>query len=148
MAWAHQRIKSVANGSPPIPEVFVALHAQVASQPPTLLSSTFTRMSFCFFLLRLFGHQRKWRISLWIIFALATITGIGTAIVVVPQCQPIKKIWAPLTPGTCWRPGIVLGIADFVGGTIKASKWRSFRCSIWMLRALWLTGDHSLLGPN
>ena len=43
----------------------------------------------------------------------AELTGIGVSIVVVPQCQPIKKIWAPLTPGKSWRPGIVLGISDF-----------------------------------
>ena len=43
----------------------------------------------------------------------ASLTGIGVSIVVVPQYQPIKKIWAPRTPGKSWRPGIVLGISDF-----------------------------------
>ena len=41
------------------------------------------------------------------------LTGIGVSIAVVPQRQPIKKIWAPLTPGKSWRPGVVLGISDF-----------------------------------
>lgn len=112
-----QRVASVANGPPLyVPEIFVGLKWQSISQPLSILSVTFTRISICFFLLRIFRTDRKWRWGLYGIAVFSAVTGIATAIITVTQCQPVQRLWYPLTPGTCWSPETTVAIGNFQGG--------------------------------
>ena len=67
-----------------------------------ILSTAFTRVSICFFLLRIFGTKLAWRRVLYSIMALSVATGLSGATVVLAECSPFQKIWEPLIPGTCW----------------------------------------------
>ena len=112
-----QRVASVKNGPPLyVPEILVGLKWQALSQPLSILSVTFTRISICFFLLRIFRTDRAWRWGLYSIAVFSAVTGIATAVVTVTQCQPVQKLWDPLLPGTCWSPETTVAIGDFQGG--------------------------------
>lgn len=87
----------------------------------TILSVTFTRVSICFFLLRIVAsgqrwQRRTWTCGLYAIMAFSIVTGVPTAIVTISQCKPIAKLWDPLLPGTCWSPNVALYFGDFYGG--------------------------------
>ena len=113
----HERWESIKDGPPLyVPEIFSGLKWQQLSQPTSILSVTFTRVSICFFLLRIFRTDRRWRIGLHAIAVFAFVTGVATAVVTVTQCQPIPKLWNPLLPGTCWSLGTTIAIGDFQGG--------------------------------
>lgn len=79
-------------------------------------STMFTRISICIFLLRIFGNKRVWRWGLHFIIAFVTVTSLAAGISVLLQCQPIRKVWKPSQPGTCWQPEIAVDIGDFNGG--------------------------------
>lgn len=116
-AMVHEREESIKNGPPLyIPEIFTGLKWQEVSQPTSILSATFTRVSICFFLLRIFRTDRRWRIGLYAIAVFAFVTGVATAVITVTQCQPIPKLWNPLLPGTCWSISTTIAIGDFQGG--------------------------------
>ena len=113
----HEREESIKNGPPLyVPEIFSGLKWQEVSQPTSILSATFTRVSICFFLLRIFRTDRRWRIGLYAIAVFAFATGVATAVITVTQCQPIPKLWNPLLPGTCWSISTTIAIGDFQGG--------------------------------
>lgn len=46
------------------------------------------------------------------------LTSLPSALVIlVAQCQPTKKVWAPQSPGKCWDPGTLVAIGlTFNGG--------------------------------
>lgn len=112
-----QRVASVKNGPPLyVPEILVGLKWQTLSQPLSILSVTFTRISICFFLLRILRTDRAWRWGLYSTAVFSAVTGIATAVVTVTQCQPVQKLWHPLLPGTCWSPETTVAIGDFQGG--------------------------------
>ena len=113
----HLRWESVKDGPPLyVPEILTGLKWQEVTQPTSILSVTFTRISICFFLLRIFRTDRRWRIGLYSIATFAFVTGLATAIVTMTQCHPIPKLWNPLLPGTCWDINTTIAIGDFQGG--------------------------------
>ncbi|KAK0509025.1 hypothetical protein JMJ35_008396 [Cladonia borealis] len=120
----HERLESIKDGSPLyVPELFYGLKWQEVSQPTSILSVTFTRVSICFFLLRIFRTDRRWRIGLHAIAVFAFVTGVATAVVTVTQCQPISKLWNPLLPGTCWNLDTTIAIGDFQGAVAVICDW-------------------------
>ena len=113
----HLRWESVKDGPPLyVPEIISGLKWQELTQPTSILSVTFTRISICFFLLRIFRTDRRWRIGLYSIGTFAFVTGLATAIITMTQCHPIPKLWNPLLPGTCWDVNTTIAIGDFQGG--------------------------------
>ena len=116
----YERVQSVAHGPPLyVPEILVGLKYQEFAQPTSIFSVTFTRISICFFLLRILRTDRKWRWGLYFIAVFAFVTGLVTAVLTVTQCHPIAKLWDPLLPGTCWSPSTTVSIGDFQGGRIS-----------------------------
>lgn len=71
------------------------------------LSSMFTRISICLFLLRIFVADRVWNNRVWkramyIIIALIVVTTVSAAIVALFLCKPLEKLWNSDIKGTCW----------------------------------------------
>lgn len=93
-----------------------ALALVYISETIFILSTMFTRISICLFLLLIFGAKRVWRWGLYAIIAFVTVTSLAPGISVLLQCQPIRKVWEPSQPGTCWRPETALAIGNFNGG--------------------------------
>lgn len=113
----HLRWESVKDGPPLyVPEIIPGLKWQEVSQPTSILSVTFTRISICFFLLRIFRTDRRWRIGLYSIASFAFVTGLATAIITMTQCHPISKLWNPMLPGRCWGINTTIAIGDIQGG--------------------------------
>ena len=113
----HLRLESIKDGPPLyVPEIITGLKWQQMTQPTSILSVTFTRISICFFLLRIFRTDRRWRIGLYSIATFAFVTGLATAVITVTQCHPIPKLWNPMLPGTCWGIDTTIAIGDFQGG--------------------------------
>ena len=87
----------------------------------TIFSVTFTRVSVCFFLLRIVAVGQKWKAWVWktilySIMAFALVTGIPTGLITIFPCRPVAKLWNPMMPGSCWKPIVVIAIGDFYGG--------------------------------
>ena len=56
-----------------------AIEWQYISQVVLILSTTFTKVSICFFLLRIFGTKRTWKIGLYGIMAFSVVTNVSSA---------------------------------------------------------------------
>lgn len=93
-----------------------AIKWQYISQVVLILSTMFTKVSICFFLLRIFGTKPMWKRGLYGIMAFAVVTNISSASIVLAQCSPVQKLWDPLMPGTCWGPDTEISIGDYNGG--------------------------------
>ena len=83
-----------------------------------ILSTLFSRVSVCLFLLRIFTVNVTWRWTLFAIIALTTVTNGASAIILFLQCSPHQKLWNPSIPGTCWEPGVQVAIGQWQGGQI------------------------------
>jgi len=91
------------------------------TQMTLILSTMFTRVSICLFLLKIFGSRKVWKYGLYAIMAFAVTTNIASAVTVPVQCTPIEKLWNPMVPGTCWSLGVQIGMGDFQGGKCSPS---------------------------
>jgi len=81
-----------------------------------ILSTMFTRVSICFFLLKIFGSRKVWKYGLYAIMAFAVTTNIASAVTVPTQCKPLAKLWNPMLPGACWSISTQIAVGDFQGG--------------------------------
>lgn len=93
---------------------------------PLGLAAMFTKISVFFFLRRLFlTTQTKWtwNWTLHFINAVNIAANLASASTVLPQCSPIKKLWDPTVPGSCWSPDTQRAIGIFQGGDLPA-EWR------------------------
>ena len=88
-----------------------------------LLSTMFTKISICVFLLRLFNTNRLRIITLYTIVAIIIVAHLTTALTLLLQCSPAAKLWNPTIKGTCRPPETQAAIAYFHGGTLR---WRKF----------------------
>ena len=80
------------------------------------VSTLFSRVSVCIFLLRIFSINIHWRWTLYSIMALTVVANITCIITVLTECRPLAKLWNPTTPGSCWQPHVVLRIGQWQGG--------------------------------
>lgn len=97
-------------------DVNSALTWSLISAPIGIFSGLCTRLSICLSLLRIFRTTRKWRWSLYIVMFFTTAVIIPGIVTVLAQCSPVKKLWNPLLPGTCWSTQTVVKIGYFNGG--------------------------------
>ena len=86
------------------------------SEPILILSAMFSRLSFTLLMMRVFATTKKRRILLWAIFGLVLATNIAAAIAVLPQCDPVPKIWDSTIPGSCWNSSTIISVNYFNGG--------------------------------
>ncbi|CAD6567800.1 MAG: hypothetical protein ASARMPRED_001148 [Alectoria sarmentosa] len=100
-----------------------AIKWQYISQIVLILSTMFTKVSICFFLLRIFGTKPMWKRGLYAIMAFAVVTNISSASIVLAQCSPVQKLWDPLMPGTCWGPDTEISIGDYNGAVSVFCDW-------------------------
>ncbi|KAL2040131.1 hypothetical protein N7G274_007034 [Stereocaulon virgatum] len=88
-----------------------------------LASVMFTRISICLFLLHIFGTKKMWRWGLHSVIVCVIIIGLSTLIMVFFECHPVRKIWQPSHPGTCWRSEVALGVGGFNGAASVVCDW-------------------------
>lgn len=69
--------------------------------PPNLTACTLSRISFCLFLMRIVDRQRIYKLFLWSVVFVTTVTTAGTVVNLLASCKPIDKLWNPKHPGTC-----------------------------------------------
>lgn len=81
-----------------------------------ILSTMFTRVSICFFLLKIFGSRKIWRYGLYSVMTFAVVTNIASAVTVPTECRPVAKLWDTTLPGSCWTPATQIAVGDFQGG--------------------------------
>ena len=98
------------------------LKLQYTAEIPLIISTLFSRLSICIFLLRLFSINKAWRWSLWAIAILTTITNIASATIILLQCTPRAKLWNPTIPGHCWAPHVQVDIGNYQGGKSNAMR--------------------------
>lgn len=96
---------------------------QYISQPILIISTMFTKLSICLFLLRIFGTKKEWRWDLYSIIAFVTVTNISSAAIVLAQCQPVQKLWNPVLTGHCWGPDTQIAIGDYNGAVAVFCDW-------------------------
>lgn len=95
--------------------ITTALKWSSIAAPIGILSGLCTRISVCLFLLRIFGTKKAWRSGLYTIMVFATIVVIPTIVSLLAQCSPVRKLWNPRLPGSCWLPRTVVDIGYFNG---------------------------------
>jgi hypothetical protein len=73
------------------------------AQPWYIMSTCFSKVSVCLFLLRIIEHQnRNWDFFLCSLISLVVAVDCATSISILVQCQPLEKLWNPAVAGTCW----------------------------------------------
>ena len=81
-----------------------------------ILESFSIKISIGLLLLRIFGTVRAWKWMIWTIMILVSITSMISLVVQLAQCRPLRKLWNPAVPGSCWRPEVVINGAYFNDG--------------------------------
>ncbi|KAI9892305.1 MAG: hypothetical protein M1814_001504 [Vezdaea aestivalis] len=78
-----------------------------AGRPFYMAGITGFKVALCLAYLRIV-HQNNifYKHLIWSILILAVLTHLGGTLVLIFQCNPIKKSWQPLTPGVCLRNDI------------------------------------------
>ena len=98
---------------------------------PLIISTIFSRVSVCLFLLRPFTVYTRWRWTLYFITTLTTVTNIALASSGPLRCQPQAKLWDPTLPGMCWQPGIMSTVVYFQGGELTFTEQSSGSRANW-----------------
>lgn len=94
-------------------QITFALKLEYIVFPLFMLSCMFTRMSICLFLIRIFTINLVWKRVLYIILAFIVATGASSAIIALPQCNPVAKFWKPTINGTCWSQDLRIRLFYF-----------------------------------
>lgn len=89
-----------------------------------IFSVTFVRLSVAMFLFRLFGHRRTWKFVLYSVMVWILLSGVTSVSFALATCKPIKKMWDPLSPGTCLDAKIQLITGTYTGGKpLSQKRW-------------------------
>ena len=73
-----------------------------AAEPTNLFAVFLVRLSISLFFLRLVPPKKVYLWLIWGIIAALTASDIFVSINYFFQCRPIRKVWQPDTPGTCF----------------------------------------------
>lgn len=95
---------------------------QAIGEIPIIISTLFSRVSVCLFLLRIFAVNVSWRWTLYIIIALTAGTNIACGTAIMLRCQPLAKEWNPAIPGRCWTPVNQVAVGQIQGGESIAAE--------------------------
>lgn len=83
-------------------QISLALEMESIAEPLAMISTMFTKISICLFLLRIFVTNPAWKRALYFIMAVTVATNGPAAITVFAQCKPVAKVWDRNIEGTCW----------------------------------------------
>ena len=81
-----------------------------------IFSVMFVRSSVAMFLFRIFGHRKGWKLILYSVMFWILLSWVTALIFVLATCNPIKKVWEPLSPGVCWDAKTQLITCAYIGG--------------------------------
>ena len=100
------------------------------SQPILILSTMFSKISICLFLLRLFVRSTPWKRALWSLIAFIVATNVASASVGLLQCEPVEKLWDSFLDGTYRAIENQIAIGYFQVGekSLMSLLKISFRC--------------------
>lgn len=82
-----------------IPETFKWLWA---AEPTNLFAVFLVRLSIALFFLRLVPPKRRYIWTIWAVIGILAISDIYISINFFFECRPIRKVWLPEIPGTCF----------------------------------------------
>ncbi|KAL8935232.1 MAG: hypothetical protein Q9216_005528 [Gyalolechia sp. 2 TL-2023] len=86
-----------------IPETFKWLWA---AEPTNLFAVFLVRLSIALFFLRLVPPKSRYIWTIWAVIGILTISDIYISINFFFECRPIRKVWLPSTPGSCFSDEI------------------------------------------
>jgi len=124
-------------------DVIESLKWNYLATPLLVFSLAASKISICLMLLRVLDQTRaKFKTSFpYGIIALLTVIAIPSAGYSLGQCQPVRKLWNPLTPGHCQDPGIFVRLGYANGGQQSAVESRLRRLTSAAINAF---GDFAL----
>ena len=99
---------------PPAQEIQINKWSLI-SEVLVVLSNMFVKLSISLSLLRIFTTKKR---RIWAIYAIIifiTLTSVSVAIALLCQFRPIRKIFNPTIPGTCYAPQVILDMAYYQG---------------------------------
>ena len=99
---------------------------QYMNQIIIIVGVMFIKVSIALFLLRIFGLGQKmwWRWSLYLVMWITVLTSLSSAIIVLTQCRPLRKLWNPVVHGSCWNPETVVAVGEYNGGEPLPTSYR------------------------
>lgn len=105
-----------------------ALEFDYLGQPWFMMGATLAKISICLFFLRLVGTTRQWRVLLCVQIFLMAVVNLAFAMTTNLQCMPLKKLWKPAVPGSCWDPRVQKNIGYTQGSELSClSRWLRLR---------------------
>ncbi len=87
-----------------------------------IFSVMFIRLSVAIFLFRIFGHRKTWKLILYSVMFWILLSWVTALVFVLATCNPIKKLWEPLSPGVCWDAKTQLVTGAYIGGKPRSQK--------------------------
>ena len=91
------------------------VHAEVIGQAFAIASFPTGKASVAVCLMRIFpGKKLRW--LLWFIVAMNAIAFYLDAILILVQCNPVRKQWDRTAPGYCWDPSVIANYGIYTGG--------------------------------
>lgn len=103
-------------------DIINTVKLQAIGEIPIIISTLFSRVSVCLFLLRIFAVNVSWRWTLYVIIALTAGTNIACGTAIMLRCQPLAKEWNPAIPGRCWTPVNQVAVGQVQGGDSIAAE--------------------------
>ena len=89
-----------------------------------VFSVTFVRLSVAMSLFRIFGHRRTWQLILYSVMIWVLLLLVINLVIDLATCKPIKKLWDPLSPGTCWDAKTQAIVGAAIGGKLLSqNRW-------------------------
>lgn len=73
-----------------------------AAEPTNLFAVYLVRLSISLFFLRLIPPTKAYKRLIWSTVVALTLSDIFISINYFFQCRPLRKVWEPHTPGTCF----------------------------------------------
>lgn len=118
-------------------ELVNAIKYTQLSQPFLIMATAATKISICFFLLRIVNKKnRPYRIFLCVIIVLSFLVNLGASVLIISQCQPAAKLWDTTLKGHCLDPTVNQGVAYMQGGYTVFTDWLLAAFPILILRSL------------
>ena len=78
--------------------------------PPNLTASLLARISLCLFMLRIVDRRKKYKIFLWAVMGLTTVTTLTSCLNSLLGCRPIEKMWNKELEGVCSPPHVAVAV--------------------------------------
>lgn len=94
-----------------------------ATIPPNLMACLMARVSLCLFMLRIVNRVGIYKLILWAVIFLNSVTTFISIIQLLAGCRPLAKLWNPSGPGVCLPAKVTQAIGLTNATTTIASDW-------------------------